>query len=85
MISLNQNYVVIIVALVVLLFCYYLFRETKRTQGDVKSLQDFTGKMISHIEASARPQQAPVRQMVAKKEPVDDDEVDDTPEGNKED
>ncbi len=83
MISLNQNYVVIIVALVVLLFCYYLFRETKRTQSDVKSLQNFTGKMISHIEASARPQQAPVKQMVAK-ESVDD-EVNDTPEGNKED
>ena len=83
MISLNQNYVVIIVALVVLLFCYYLFRETKRTQSDVKSLQGFTGKMISHIEASARPQQAPVKQMVAK-ESVDD-EVNDTPEGNKED
>ena len=84
MIALNQNYVVIIVALVVLLFCYYLFRETKRTQSDVKSLQNFTGKMISHIEASARPQQAPVKQMVAK-ESVDDDEVNDTPEGNKED
>jgi hypothetical protein len=83
MIALNQNYVVIIVALVVLLFCYYLFRETKRTQSDVKSLQNFTGKMISHIEASARPQQAPVKQMVAK-ESVDD-EVNDTPEGNKED
>ena len=89
MVPINQNYVVWVVSVVVLLFCYYLFRETKRTQQDVQGLQTFSAKMMQLME---KPQQgihvvatAPKEVKFANPPVVDEDEVIDTTEGKKED
>ena len=88
MVPINQNYVVLVVSVVVLLFCYYLFRETKRTQQDVQGLQTFSAKMMQLMD---KPQQAVNVVATAPKEVkfadlpvIDTNEVIDT-EGKKED
>ena len=87
MMPINQNYVVLIVSVIVLLFCYYLFRETKRTQQDVQGLQTFSAKMMQLLEKPPQPVNGAATPRVQFTEPpvVAEEEVIDTTEGKKED
>ena len=90
MMPINQNYVVLIVSVLVLLFCYYLFRESRRTQNDVQGLQAFSAKIMQSFEAK---QQASALRVVQPPTvhfadpPVEEEvlETADSTEGKKED
>lgn len=70
MIEMNSNMMFIGALVVGLLVCYFIWREVKKTQGEVDNLKTFSGKVASYIEATqqppvqacARPQSKPVVQ-----------------------
>lgn len=70
MIEMNSNMMFIGALVVGLLVCYFIWREVKKTQGEVDNLKTFSGKVASYIEATqqppvqacARPQPKPVVQ-----------------------
>lgn len=38
-----------------LLVCYFIWKEVKKTQGEVDNLKTFSGKVASYIEATQKP------------------------------
>jgi len=41
-----------------LLVCYFIWREVKKTQGEVNGLKNFSNKVATYIEASQSARQA---------------------------
>lgn len=56
MIEMNSNMMFIGALVVGLLVCYFIWREVKKTQGEVNNLKTFSGKVASYIEATQQPQ-----------------------------
>ena len=56
--EMNSTTISIAAIVIGLLVCYYIWKEVKRTQGEVSNLKAFTGKVASYIESS----HAPVKQ-----------------------
>lgn len=51
----NSNMMFIGAIVVGLLVCYFIWREVKKTQGEVEGLKNFSGKVASYIESSQQP------------------------------
>lgn len=51
----NSNMMFIGALVVGLLVCYFIWREVKKTQGEVNNLKTFSGKVASYIEATQQP------------------------------
>lgn len=49
---LNSKYAIIFVIALVLGVCYLMWRELKRTQGEVSGLKNFSGRVASFIESA---------------------------------
>jgi outer membrane lipoprotein-sorting protein len=56
MIEMNSNMMFIGALVVGLLVCYFIWREVKKTQGEVNNLKTFSGKVASYIESAQQPQ-----------------------------
>ena len=59
MMELNQNVILIAVAVIGILVFYYLHREVKRTQLDVQGLKVFSENVANYIEPSTLPDNMP--------------------------
>jgi len=53
MMELNQNVILIAIAVIGVLVLYYLHREVKRTQLDVQGLKVFSANIASYMEPPA--------------------------------
>lgn len=51
----NSNMMFIGALVVGLLVCYFIWREVKKTQGEVNNLKTFSGKVASYIESTQQP------------------------------
>jgi len=51
----NSNMMFIGAIVIGLLVCYFIWREVKKTQGEVSSLKTFSNKVASYIESSQQP------------------------------
>ena len=52
MIEMNSNMMFMAAIVVGLLVCYFIWREVKKTQGEVDGLKTFSNKVATYIEAS---------------------------------
>jgi len=52
MIEMNSNMMFMAAIVVGLLVCYFIWREVKKTQGEVNGLKTFSNKVATYIEAS---------------------------------
>ena len=55
MIEMNSNMMFIGAVVIGLLVCYFIWKEVKKTQGEVDNLKTFSGKVASYIEATQQP------------------------------
>lgn len=51
MIALNQNLVAVAVAVAVLMVCYFVYREVRRTQEEVTGLKDFSTRVSAKLRS----------------------------------
>ena len=83
MIEMNSNMMFMAAIVVGLLVCYFIWREVKKTQGEVDGLKTFSNKVATYIEASQRPvapQVQPKVQPKACSRPMVQDEQNSVPE-----
>ena len=55
MIEMNSNMMFIGAIVIGLLVCYFIWREVKKTQGEVTNLKTFSNKVASYIETTQQP------------------------------
>ena len=51
----NSNMMFIGAIVIGLLVCYFIWREVKKTQGEVNNLKTFSNKVASYIETTQQP------------------------------
>ena len=61
MIEMNSNMMFIGAIVIGLLVCYFIWREMKKTQGEVDGLKTFSNKVATYIEASQQPAMPPAQ------------------------